>query len=610
MKKGRTFYKATAIILSVLLLLSTSVVFAESTAITAYIDESVRIKVDNQFFTPKDSSGNIVPPVIAFGRTYLPVRVMAEVLDVDVGWDANTHTILLTKKSSSGLNNLIKGDTSSGGSTERKPINAIATTDMKIKVNNENFVPRDVDGSEFRIVVINGRAYLPVEAIASAFDVDYSWSRTSNTVLFTRKIDLGGKIIKVVYDTNANTSPGAKPTSSELLDAPKLIAKYNAIEEAKSKMNFKINWVYKSSDNLVSEYIEACAAGTNYADIILSSTKRVFPSLVAKDLLIPLDKYIDFENDPVYNLGSVATGTEFLGKRWGLVEKPYKIGYVAFYNRAIFKQEGLTDLQKLYEEGKWTWDTMVDIAKKVAKDLNGDGKMDTNDQYGVLFSNVDTGAHALALSNGADFLKYDSSSNSYKVAANDPKVKKAIQLIDDLIAEGYSTPNSGVKFDKNPVAIVIGKTLGDGASYLKAGMDYGVVPLPKGPDVSGTDYKFAIGDGIDAFFIPKNTDADISALVIKEAFTYWDTDKATFLTPGDLLMTDLKKGLGSEADIKWTINNYSTPYISQLRSFNTFRNNINNKIIVSVAWDTDTLDNAIATNSELLQTNLDDALKP
>jgi len=416
-------------------------------------------------------------------------------------------------------------------------------------------------------------------------------------------LDLNGRTIKIVYDTDINRSPGDPPSLTELAQNPSSIIRYNIIEDAKKKMNFNIYWIYRSHDNIVYEYMETIAAGKKYADIILTSTKRVFPILATKKLLVPMDNFINFDNDPIYNIGTMATGTEFLGRRWGFAKDPYNLGYVFFYNRDIFAKEGLTDLQILYDQGLWAWDTMVNYAKSATHDYNGDGKID---QWGLLISHPHYAVQALILSNGGDMIRYDPTENTYKFAANDEKVVRALQLVSDMISAKITTPDSSVKFDKFPSAMVIGKIAADGQAYKKLGMNFGIVPLPKGPDVSTT--QFASASGTDAYFIPVNTDPKVSAAVIIEAFTYWDYNKPQYMTKEEIMSANLQKYLCTDEDVKWSIRNFESPRISQIMSFETLYANFNKEIFQRIAYREITAPAALEIFEQSLQQDIDNAL--
>lgn len=65
----------------------------KKTATIRYRD--IKIVIDGQQITPKDSDGVVVEPFIYDGSTYLPIRAVAGALGLDVGWDGETSTVSL-----------------------------------------------------------------------------------------------------------------------------------------------------------------------------------------------------------------------------------------------------------------------------------------------------------------------------------------------------------------------------------------------------------------------------------------------------------------------------------------------------------------------------------
>jgi len=55
---------------------------------------------------------------------------------------------------------------------------------------------------------------------------------------------------------------------------------------------------------------------------------------------------------------------------------------VIYANKQLMQQYSINNLYRLVKEGKWTWDALHDIAKTTSKDLDGNGKIDKNDQVG------------------------------------------------------------------------------------------------------------------------------------------------------------------------------------------------------------------------------------
>ena len=70
--------------------------------------------------------------------------------------------------------------------------------------------------------------------------------------------------------------------------------------------------------------------------------------------------------------------------------------WIIMFNKKFIKDYGLEDPYKMVREGTWTMDKMYEMMSGVSQDLNGDGKMDENDQWGIVSQHY----NALAFYNG------------------------------------------------------------------------------------------------------------------------------------------------------------------------------------------------------------------
>ena len=59
---------------------------------------NIKVTLDGKEIIPKDANGNVVEPFVIDGTTYLPVRGVAGALNLGVGWDDKTSTVVLTSQ--------------------------------------------------------------------------------------------------------------------------------------------------------------------------------------------------------------------------------------------------------------------------------------------------------------------------------------------------------------------------------------------------------------------------------------------------------------------------------------------------------------------------------
>ncbi len=93
-------------------MLTSGVAFAKQIRETAELFyNNIKISLNGQTIQPKDANGNHVEPFIINGTTYLPVRAVANALGINVGWDSNSNTVILSNQKS--VNSATGFDTSS-----------------------------------------------------------------------------------------------------------------------------------------------------------------------------------------------------------------------------------------------------------------------------------------------------------------------------------------------------------------------------------------------------------------------------------------------------------------------------------------------------------------
>jgi len=106
-----------------------------------------------------------------------------------------------------------------------------------------------------------------------------------------------------------------------------------------------------------------------------------------------------------------------------------------FFNKRLFREAGLDpnlpyDLQKA---GTWTWDTFLDICKKLTRDINNDGIIDTYAMPGDLSTEI---LDALVSGNGATYVRKNDRTGLLENASNTPAFIEAVQFYMRLRDEG------------------------------------------------------------------------------------------------------------------------------------------------------------------------------
>jgi len=212
-------------------------------------------------------------------------------------------------------------------------------------------------------------------------------------------------------------------------------------------------------------------------DVIYLSAPYV-QEFVRKGLLVNLEPLIERDGLDMSDFYDVVTDTFRVdGKLYGL---PIQFGCIAlYYNKTLFDKAG-----EEYPDWSWDWNRLLDAAKRLTRDTDGDGKID---QYGFL---VSTSAELYTANfiwqNGGRMISDD----RRRTLIDSPEAGEAIQFLVDCVMKYRVSPRVDIGdvagmdavqlFETGRVAMAY-----DGSWKMEfynehEGLNYDVAPLPKG----------------------------------------------------------------------------------------------------------------------------------
>ncbi len=164
------------------------------------------------------------------------------------------------------------------------------------------------------------------------------------------------------------------PDEVPVLDT--LIANFN-----KTHPKIEVKAIVVPYDEYDPKLFSMWAAGTP-PDIFWCAAESGYVDHAIRDMNFTLNTFIERDKKSI-NLNdfysAAIEGATFRGDIKGL---PFAQAYTAvFYNATLFDNAGIKYPATNWIDKSWTWDKMVEIAKKLTKDINGDGRID---QYGLL----------------------------------------------------------------------------------------------------------------------------------------------------------------------------------------------------------------------------------
>ena len=281
-------------------------------------------------------------------------------------------------------------------------------------------------------------------------------------------------------------------------------------------------------------------AGRPAAQVFILQPDRAI-ALLNQNLLYPVSESsaVDFTSStPVnWNRDTIETFT-FNGNTYA-----FSVGYGSsqgasgvFFNKRLFREAGIDpelpyDMQR---DGTWTWDVFLDLCRRLTRDSNNTGIIDTFAMTADFSTSI---LNAVVFSNGAHFVSRDAD-GKFVNATGTPEFLQALQFAIRLKDEGVLLPKPENAnwdwyrsfFQDGQVAMMVEE------QYVAGGLrtmtdDWGFVLFPKGP--SSADYRFGTSENvmvIPGTFSPEEVDRILYALQLWHTPVDTDPDawKETF----------------------------------------------------------------------------------
>ena len=228
----------------------------------------------------------------------------------------------------------------------------------------------------------------------------------------------------------------------------------------------------------------------------------LYPDYAFQGLVQPVDGLIDYTLDITKRNAASYEDYKYGGKHYALVMDSIATSNV-FYNTKFFTDNNLTTPREYYEKGEWTWDTMLDLAKKLTVDENKDG---TPEIYGLTSCNWHTAR--LAYTTGQNVIRVED--GKFVSNIDNPAYARVFQYMFDLFySSKVCDPNREVSYTQGKFSrgetpmLMISSWMGINGLYLakiknKDLLAY--VPYPKDPQaddyyVAGTNTMFMLPAG-------------------------------------------------------------------------------------------------------------------
>ncbi|MBQ3491435.1 MAG: hypothetical protein IJA74_02665 [Oscillospiraceae bacterium] len=182
-----------------------------------------------------------------------------------------------------------------------------------------------------------------------------------------------------------NTNTGEKPYAGTTLQIWGLVGdQYQKIDKINAKVWLWMvcaaieEWAYLNDVKLeyVSPYNQDSLIGSinSGAKPDFCIATQEFPAVANMGLIQPFNEEQKAKLAAV--VGSDSWFQTYRGEAYGILP-PWTGAETVKYNRTMMENYGVKTPQEYIDEGNWTWETFMEVARACTKDTDGDGKLDT-----------------------------------------------------------------------------------------------------------------------------------------------------------------------------------------------------------------------------------------
>ncbi len=270
------------------------------------------------------------------------------------------------------------------------------------------------------------------------------------------------------------------------------------------------------------KWVTSFVSGDSY-DIL---TRISFPTTVVKGLIEPLDDHLPVDDeryfDKAYEWKGVTYGVNAIASDYSA----HDVGsiYGVWFNQDIFEDYGEKTPVEYWEDGEWTMENFINVAKNLTVDVDRDGVTD-------IFGITTWYNQMFTIANGASTIKIQGD-NGIELTWNDPAYINGLEYF--LEAKDYigNVNDSTIAFIGGKAAMYVerihhAKRVSSASPITEVNFTSDWVPFPRGKD--GEGYAGSISTGSETVCIGKGAKNIEGAKV----FICADICKYDYVTPDD-----------------------------------------------------------------------------
>ncbi len=320
-------------------------------------------------------------------------------------------------------------------------------------------------------------------------------------------LDFGGAVFRTIAQGSSVPDMYVAEEVGEILND----AAYRRNVKIEERLNVKIGETQTESYTDISNIIKKCVqSGDDAYDLVLPQMEQAGSDALSGYYLNWYDiPYVTLDS-PWYPKHFTNEGVGTVNGRMYILESDLVLSYTSFswamvYDKVFAGNYGITGVYDIVRDGGWTLDTLIGFTKDIYEDVNGDGKKDIDDFYGLIYRAEGCsfaadlyalGIHTVEITDGAAVMTLQTE----KAADAFDKIYRMLQNEGTL-----QCPVNGVYCEKifpNERGIFCTMAFIQAYTNMKNyENDYGFIPLPKW-DEQQSEYYSTTDAGSNSLAVP------------------------------------------------------------------------------------------------------------
>ena len=350
------------------------------------------------------------------------------------------------------------------------------------------------------------------------------------------ELDFGGEDVCVLYWSDVeNAEFEVEELTGEIVND----AIFQRNTDVEDRLNVKYSWIGTpgnngSKDKYVAIAQASVAAGDGAYDIFAAYSRTIGASVVNNITRTLQDsQYIDYEKpwwpDNLLQESLIHDRLYFVSG--DISTNVLHMMYCSYYNKQALEDYNLPIPTDMVFEGTWTVDKLVEMTADAYTDLNGNGKQDVNDFFGITLTDF----HNDAFYTGSGLRLVEKDEDEILKISEDFYSERAVDLLAKIgpweatntvyLQGDYETP-----FTEGRALFNINRAHYASKALRDSELTYGILPIPK-YDETQQNYRTVMGNPITLYAVSRDSahpDTDEAVLECMASEAYRLTTPAIF----------------------------------------------------------------------------------